>query len=156
MVVKLSGLTDSIEIQRARANLDFFRTEYGLENPNLESIISFQVDDIKTLYENGVNMVLGTDTGNDYIFHGYSLHEEMQLMEMGGMKPLDILKMGTYNAAKMLDVLEELGTVEKGKIADMILLDKNPLDSIKNTLTINTVINEGIIQKRINTVTNNR
>ncbi len=153
---EITSLTDSIEIQRARDNLDFFRTEYGLENPNLESIISFQVDDIKTLYENGVNMVLGTDTGNDYIFHGYSLHEEMQLMEMGGIKPIDIIKMGTYNAAKMLDVLDDLGTIETGKVADMILLDDNPLVSIKNTLPINTVINEGVIQERIKTTTNKK
>lgn len=120
-----------------------------MENPTLKSIVSFQVSDIKTLYENGVNLVLGTDTGNDYNFHGYSLHEEMQLLEMGGMQPYDIIKMGTHNAAKMLDVQDRLGTIETGKIADMILLDKNPLESISNTLSINTVIKNGVIQKRI-------
>lgn len=148
---EIQNLSDPNEINKAKGFLDFFKTDYGIENPNLENIITFQVEDIKTLYENGVNMVLGTDTGNDYIFHGHSLHEEMQLMEMGGINPIDIIKMGTHNAAKMFDVLDELGTIETGKIADMILLDKNPLISIKNTLEINTVINEGIIQKRINT-----
>jgi imidazolonepropionase-like amidohydrolase len=151
---EIDKLTQPSEIQKAKEFLDFFKTDYGLENPTFENIIGFQVQDIKTLYENGVNMVLGTDTGNQYIFPGHSLHEEMQLMEMGGMKPIDIIKMGTHNAAKMLDVLDSLGTIEKGKIADMIILDKNPLDSINNTLAINTVINEGIIQKRINTITN--
>ena len=111
--------------------------------------MSFQVEDIKTLFENGVNMVLGTDAGNTYNFHGHSLHEEMQLLELGGMKPMDIIKMGTYNAAKMMDTLDELGTIEQGKIADMVLLDKNPLESIKNTLSINTVFKNGIIQQRI-------
>lgn len=143
------NLTNQSEIEKANEMIDFFETDYGLKNPTLEDIIAFQVDDIQTLYENGVNMVLGTDTGNTYIFHGHSLHEEMQLLELGGMKPIDIIKMGTHNAAKMMDVLDELGTIEKGKIADMILLDKNPLESINNTLSINTVFKNGIIQKRI-------
>lgn len=146
---EFSNITSPSEIKKAKEYLDFFTYDYGMKNPTLEKIMAFQVEDIKTLYANGVNMVLGTDTGNRYIFHGYSLHEEMQLLEMGGMKPLDIIKMGTHNAAKMMDVLDELGTIEKGKIADMILLDKNPLVSIKNTLSINTVFRNGIIQKRI-------
>ncbi|MFD2823379.1 amidohydrolase family protein [Lacinutrix iliipiscaria] len=143
------NLTSQSEVEKAKELLFFFENDYKLKNPTLENIMAFQVEDIKTLYENGVNMVLGTDTGNTYIFHGHSLHEEMQLLEMGGMKPIDIIKMGTHNAAKMMDILDKLGTIEKGKIADMILLDKNPLESIKNTLSINTVFKNGIIQKRI-------
>lgn len=146
---EFSDLTKKSEIIKAKEMLDFFEKDYGLKNPTLKKIMAIQVDDIKTLYENNVNMVLGTDTGNTFIFHGHSLHEEMQLLEMGGMKPIDIIKMGTHNAAKMMDVLDELGTIEKGKIADMILLDRNPLDSIKHTLSIHTVFKNGIIQNRI-------
>ena len=69
-------------------------------------------------------------------------------LELGGMDPLDIIKMGTFNAAKMLHVQDELGSVEPGKIADLIILDKNPLDSIKNTLSIYRVISEGKMQTR--------
>ena len=146
---RFSNLTTQSEIEKAKEYLNFFETEYGLKNPNLKNIMAFQVEDIKTLYENGVNMVLGTDAGNTYNFHGHSLHEEMQLLELGGMKPIDIIKMGTYNAAKMMDSLDDLGTIEEGKIADMVLLDKNPLESIKNTLSISTVFKNGIIQQRI-------
>ena len=95
-------------------------------------------------------MVLGTDTGNNFIFPGYSLHEEMQLMELGGIAPIDIIKMTTHNAAKMLKVLNTHGTVEIGKYADMILLDKDPIETISNTLSINRVIKNGKIQKRMN------
>lgn len=134
---------------RAEEFLKYFQEFYNFDNPTLKQIVEFQVEDLIKLSINGVNIVLGTDTGNDFILPGYSLHEEMQLMELGGMEPLEIIKMGTLNAAKMLEVQNELGSIEKGKIADMILLDKNPLKSISNTLSINLVIKNGVIQKRI-------
>lgn len=94
-------------------------------------------------------MVLGTDTGNTFILPGHSLHEEMQLLELGGMQPMDILVMGTINAAKMMDSEHSLGSIEEGKLADMVLLNKNPLASIKNTLAIHSVYKNGKLQKSI-------
>ncbi|HJS55398.1 MAG TPA: amidohydrolase family protein, partial [Chitinophagaceae bacterium] len=120
------------------------------EIPSLLSMITNQMDDLKALQKDGINVALGTDTGNDFILPGISLHEEMQIMELGGLEPLEIIKMTTHNAAKMLKQLDSLGTVEEGKYADMILLDRNPLDSIGNTLSINRVIKNGHIQKRMN------
>jgi imidazolonepropionase-like amidohydrolase len=99
--------------------------------------------------KNGVNMVLGTDTGNSLILPGYSLHEEMQLLELGGIEPIDIIKMGTHNAAKMMKVEENLGSIEEGKLADFILLNENPLEAIRNTLSIEKVVKNGKIQHRI-------
>ncbi len=136
-------------IFRADEYVKYFKEFYGFENPDLQQVMQFQVNDIKTLYEQGVNMVVGTDTGNDFILPGYSVHEEMQLLELGGMLPMDIIKMATYNAAKMMDTSASLGSVEEGKLADLILLDKNPLDAIKNTLSIHTVIKNGKIQDRL-------
>ena len=143
-------LKDSSYIQRAEQYVYMLQNVWGIENPNLKNIIIPYVEEINTLNKNGVNMVLGTDTGNNFIFPGYSLHEEMQLMELGGIKPIDIIKMSSHNAAKMLDVLDTHGTIEVGKYADMILLDENPLKTISNTLSINKVIKNGRIQKRIN------
>jgi imidazolonepropionase-like amidohydrolase len=142
-------LKDEKSIERAKEFINLLENYIGKKNPNFEDIINLSVPAIKVLNENGVNMVLGTDTGNRFIFPGYSMHEEMQIMELGGIAPLEIIKMGTYNAAKMLKVLDTQGTIENGKLADIILLDKNPLDSIKNTLSINTVIKNGKVQQRI-------
>ncbi|MCB0855146.1 MAG: amidohydrolase family protein [Bacteroidetes bacterium] len=108
-----------------------------------------QIADIKFLFDQGINMVLGTDVGNDFIFPGYSLHEEMQILEKGGMPRLDIIKMGTLNAARMVHASDSLGSIEAGKIANLILLDENPLESIENTLAIHKVIKNGVIQERI-------
>ena len=120
------------------------------EIPTLLSMVRNQMNDLNALQKDNINVALGTDTGNDFILPGISLHEEMQIMELGGFEPLDIIKMATHNAAKMLKQLDSLGTIEEGKYADMILLDRNPLDSISNTLSINRVIKNGYIQKRKN------
>jgi len=136
-------------IFRAEEFVKYFREYYGFDNPTLKQVVGFQVEDFVQLSSNGVNMVLGTDTGNDFILPGYSLHEEMQLLELGGMEPGQIIKMGTLNAAKMLEVEDQLGSIEVGKLADMILLDENPLESISNTLKINSVFKNGKIQPRI-------
>jgi imidazolonepropionase-like amidohydrolase len=120
------------------------------EIPSLSDMLTNQFTDLRFLDDNNINIVLGTDTGNDFILPGISLHEEMQIMELGGFTPLEIIKMATHNAAKMLKQLDSLGTIEVGKYADMILLDRNPLDSISNTLSINRVIKNGRIQERMN------
>ncbi len=135
-------------IARAEDIMRFWKDYFQKEEIELEDIAVFQVDDIKVLYEDGITFALGTDTGF-FILPGYSLHEEMQLFELGGMDPLDIIKMATFNAAKMMHAQDSLGSIENGKIANMILLDQNPLEKISNTLAINTVIKRGKIQKRI-------
>ncbi len=135
-------------IARAEDNIAFWKDYFQKEEIELEDIAAFQVDDIKVLYEEGINFALGTDTGF-FVLPGYSLHEEMQLFELGGMDQLDIIKMATLNAATMMHAQDSLGSIEKGKIANMILLDRNPLEKISNTLAINTVIKKGKIQKRI-------
>jgi imidazolonepropionase-like amidohydrolase len=146
---ELSAIDDPGYIFRANDYIGFMKEYLKLDTIDLKDVIKFQVDDIKILMDNGVNMVLGTDTGNEFIFPGYGLHEEMQLFELGGIDQLQIIKMATLNAAKMMKSDLTLGSIEQGKTADMILLDKNPLESISNTLSISTVIKGGVIQKRI-------
>ncbi|WP_425234928.1 amidohydrolase family protein [Ulvibacterium sp.] len=145
----LMGMENPGFIFRAKDYVDFMSDYLKTENIELSEVITFQVEDIQELYKNGVNMVLGTDTGNAFILPGYSLHEEMQLLEMGGMDPVDIIKMGTLNAATMMRAADSLGSIETGKIANMVLLNKNPLDAIKNSLEIHTVIKNGVVQQRI-------
>ncbi|MFS4467791.1 amidohydrolase family protein [Maribacter sp. 2210JD10-5] len=142
-------MNDPDYIYRAEEFVKFFQKYYDFDDPTLKQVIGFQVEDFMQLSKNGVNMVLGTDTGNDFILPGYSLHEEMQLLELGGMAPGKIIKMGTLNAAKMLKVENRLGSIEVGKLADMVLLDENPLESISNTLKINSVFKNGKAQIRI-------
>ena len=137
------------QIERAKMYRSMMKEQYGVEEDDFSAIMNPQIADIKFLFDQGINMVLGTDVGNDFIFPGYSLHEEMQILEKGGMPRLDIIKMGTLNAARMVHASDSLGSIEAGKIANLILLDENPLESIENTLAIHKVIKNGVIQERI-------
>jgi predicted amidohydrolase YtcJ len=67
---------------------------------------------------------------------GFSLHDELALFVQAGLTPGEALKTATYNPAKFLGMLDQLGTVEKGKLADLVLLDANPLEDIHNTQKI--------------------
>ncbi len=82
----------------------------------------------------------GTDTIDPYIFPGFSLHDELALFVEAGFTPMEALQTATCNPAKFLGEFDDFGTVEKGKIADLILLDANPLDDIRNTQEIAGVV----------------
>ena len=79
---------------------------------------------------------------------GASLHHELELLVEAGISPLEIIKIATRNGAHALGIEEEVGTVEAGKQADMIILSDNPLDDISNTMKIEAVINNGHFIKR--------
>jgi imidazolonepropionase-like amidohydrolase len=91
----------------------------------------------------GVEFMAGTDLGNEYLYPGFSLHDELVLLVQAGLTPMEALQAATRNPAKFLGRLDSLGTIEKGKIADLVLLDANPLENISNTQRINAVVVNG-------------
>lgn len=96
----------------------------------------------------GVEILAGTDVSNPYCFPGFSLHDELVLLVKAGLTPMEALQAATRNPAKYLGLLDSLGTVEKGKIADLVLLDANPLAEISNTRRINAVVVGGKLISR--------
>lgn len=96
-------------------------------------------------FKSGVRMTMSTDSGISAIFHGLSTHREMELHSIAGIPNLDVITMATRNAAEKLRVDDSLGTIEVGKVADLVLLTADPLESISNTLEIETVIQAGRI-----------
>jgi hypothetical protein len=98
---------------------------------------------IRMMHRAGVKFMAGTDAGNPYIYPGFSLHEELALFVKAGFTPMEALQTATRNPAKFLGMLDSLGTIEKGKLADLVLLEANPLDNISNTQHINAVVVNG-------------
>lgn len=88
----------------------------------------------------GVEFLAGTDVINPYCFPGFSLHGELGLLVEAGLSPMEALQAATLNPARYLGKEKDLGTVEKGKIADLVLLDASPLDDIGNTRKIDAVV----------------
>jgi imidazolonepropionase-like amidohydrolase len=106
--------------------------------------VEHELDIVRKLHAAGVPFLAGTDcpAGVD-VLPGFSLHRELERFVAAGFTPLEALQTATINPAKFLDRLSDLGTVEKGKIADLVLLDANPLDDIRNTQKISAVILNG-------------
>jgi imidazolonepropionase-like amidohydrolase len=98
-----------------------------------------------TLYRAGVTLLAGTDTPEPYCPPGFALHDELELLVESGLPPAFALKCATINNARALKQTNNLGSIEIGKIADMVILNANPLDDIRNTRTIFRVIHGGIV-----------
>jgi len=95
------------------------------------------------LNESGALLMSGTDVPVPVMVPGFSLHDEFETMADVGLSPYDVLKTTTYNPALYLGELEEFGTVEAGKRADLVLLEANPLEEITNTRGIAGVMVRG-------------
>lgn len=112
--------------------LEFMNVEY-------EKLVSI----LKLMRRAGVMIMAGTDTGNAYTYPGVELHRELELLVQAGLTPLEALRSATLEPGKFLGAHESLGSISAGKIADIVLLDADPLKDIRNTQKINAVFFEG-------------
>jgi imidazolonepropionase-like amidohydrolase len=95
------------------------------------------------MYRAGVPILAGTDAMNPQCFPGFSLHDELALLVDAGLPPMAALQAATRNAAQFMGQLDRRGTIEAGKVADLVLLDKDPLADIHNTRAIEAVVLNG-------------
>jgi adenine deaminase len=100
---------------------------------------------VKVLYDMGVNILVGTDsTGAPHrMFYGFDIHRELEHLVRAGMKPMDVLVAASRKAAEYLGQEKDLGTVQTGKIADLLILAGSPLEDIRNSRSIEQVIFAG-------------
>ena len=96
----------------------------------------------------GVDFVAGTDSGGAWRIPGRSLHESLAEMNTLGFTPAEIIVAATRSSARLIEREKDVGTVQAGKLADLVLLDANPLDAIANARRINTVIANGRVFDR--------
>ena len=105
---------------------------------------AFETDKInlKKLVDGGVRVALGTDSGGDpqrYFIQGFAEHHHMELMVQAGLTPMQVIQSFSQKAAETLRIDRDFGTLAKGKAADLLMLEKNPLDDIRNMRSIAAV-----------------
>jgi imidazolonepropionase-like amidohydrolase len=97
----------------------------------------------------GVKLMTGSDFGaNPLLFPGWGVHDEMALMVKAGLTPMEAIQAATRNPATFLGLDKSVGTIEKGKLADMVLLSANPLEDVNNTRKIAAVFFQGQMYDR--------
>jgi imidazolonepropionase-like amidohydrolase len=112
--------------------------------PVRKRFVQMELDMTLAMFRAGVPFMAGTDTAAGvHVFPGFSLHQELALFVQAGLTPMQALQTATRNPAEFMGRLADLGTVEKGKLADLVLLDANPLEDIRNTRAIRAVVLAG-------------
>lgn len=113
----------------------------GFEN----SVYPYDLALTRRFYSEGIPLGIGCDSGIPMIAFGESLHDEMANFASAGIDPLDVIRIATRENAEILGLSKDVGTIEAGKCADMVLLSADPLSDIRNTKKISMVIRSGRI-----------
>ncbi len=116
---------------------------YEGEREAARAALPLFMDAVRILHEEGVLLAAGTDVSNPWMIPGVSFHRELELLVEAGIAPLDVLTIATRNGAMAMKLEDELGTVEPGKRADLVILDADPLADIRNTERVAAVFQRG-------------
>ena len=118
---------------------------YGTDDlPTRKKFLDKELEVVGMLHKTRVRFLAGTDTpAGVYVFPGFSLHEELQRFMAAGFTPLEALQIATINPARFFGLENQLGAIEKGRLADLVLLSANPLEDIANTQKIAGVVVNG-------------
>jgi hypothetical protein len=122
-----------------------FRAKFSAaDRETLARSFALQLRLVKLFDRSGVKMMAGSDMGGaQWIVPGISLHQEFDLLEEAGLAPLTVLQMTTLDGATFLGREATLGTVESGKDANLVLLERNPVESVQNLHSIDAVVRAG-------------
>jgi hypothetical protein len=110
------------------------------EMANLKKEFSRYLELVDAMHRAGVPFMAGSDGPDPYVFPGFSLHDELELLVKSGFTSTQALQAATFNPALFLGKLDKYGVLEKGTAADLVLLEANPLEDIRNTRKIAAVV----------------
>ena len=154
----LGGQVDLLDVERRLGDPDVIKTWSELYGPGdnealrasgarrterLEHQMPIMQANLKAMHDGGAIVAAGTDAGNIGTLHGPSIHRELRLMVEAGLSPREVLIAATRNAAQVFASEPEFGTLESGKLADLLILNANPLEDIANLERIDRVVKGG-------------
>jgi imidazolonepropionase-like amidohydrolase len=137
------------DLRHLAANQIPERVKKAMADPNYvasrrQLLVEPALKNLKKLQDAGVKIAAGTDAGNIGTLHGPSIFREFELMAEAGLTPMQILTAATVNASKVFAKNSEVGTIDPGMLADLVILRANPLVDIRNASEIETVIKDGV------------
>jgi imidazolonepropionase-like amidohydrolase len=113
--------------------------QYGQFSPRAKAALPAMTEMVAELHRNGIQLAIGTDLANPYVFAGRSVHDEMQRFVEAGIEPAEVLRMATLIPAELCGVTGERGMIAPGKTASLVLLRANPLENINAIREVDAV-----------------
>ena len=159
-VLMPTGTTDLLEVERVCGDQEVIRSwdELGQIPANQRPAVpdwvrnystprprELLLQNLKRLHDGGVRIAVGSDGGNIGTLHGASYHRELRLVAEAGLPPMDILVAATRNSALAVTGTNDRGTIQAGRIADLLILEADPLADIGNLSKIHTVLKGGVM-----------
>ena len=139
---------DSLDVYIPKPLREYWQSVPADLAATMGALYPIHADLVGSINRAGVPLLAGSDCPNPYVYPGFSLHDELGLLVHAGLTPAEALRTATVNPARFLGLTDSLGTVAAGKVADLVLLDGNPLDDIANTRRIRAVIRGGHLLDR--------
>lgn len=141
----LNGQIKLNDIEKSCGDAEVIATWDELPEPQGENLENGAVakENLRRVANAGIKIAAGSDAGNIGTLHGPALHREMELMVEAGLSPMRVLVAATRDAAFVVDKQPLVGTLESGKLADLVILEGNPLADIRNLSKIKMVIKNG-------------
>ncbi len=142
------GAVDSLTRARVATTADEARKVLGATPMSRDSVYAAMrrtmADNLTLVRRTNIPVITGTDAGNPLTLHGPAIFAEMEAMQNAGMKPSEVLQATTRDAARALGRLNEVGTIQKGKFADLIVVSGDPLKDIANLRKLQLVMRGGV------------
>jgi imidazolonepropionase-like amidohydrolase len=122
---------------------DWSDEDYSAAQTQWPKVLAF----VRRLYDSGVLLTVGTDSPTPWTIPGVSFHQELLLLHDAGISNLEVLRMATYNGSVSLGKEEEFGSIKNGMRADLVVLTANPLEDLRHTRAIESVIQNGVVHE---------
>ena len=136
-------LTSASQFQNHPRLTEGLRERLRSFDPETDMTSDIMLQNLQKVYEAGIPIAVGTDAGNPGTLHGVSIFDEMEMMQEAGISPEDLIVMATKNGAMAMRRLDDFGTLERGKIGNLIMMDENPMMDITNMRSLTHVMIKG-------------